>query len=72
MDPYTHTTEDHLKIKNFDVLGKSTENVEKVKVVEGTHCTLVMVGGKYLQKIEFRKVLKKIDKIRYRDRISFV
>ena len=72
LNPFTRTKEDINKIKNFDVLGKSTENVEKVKVVEGTHCTLVMVGGKYLQKIEFTKVLKKIDKIRNRDRISFV
>ena len=64
MDPYTHTTEDHLKIKNFDVLGKSKGKKEKIKVVDGTHCTLVMVGGKYLQKIEFKKVLKKVDEIR--------
>ena len=66
LDPFTHTEEDHEKIKNF---GKSNQKVEKVKVVEGTHCTLVMVGGKYLQKMEFRKVLKKVDEIRKLDRI---
>ena len=61
LDPFTHTKEDHEKIQNF---GKSKKKVEKVKVVDGTHCTLVMVGGKYLQKIEFRNVLKKVDEIR--------
>ena len=64
LNPFTHTKEDNEKIKNFDVLGKSKGKKEKVKVVDGTHCTLVLVGGKYLQKIEFRKILKKVDEIR--------
>ena len=64
LNPFTYTSEDTDKIKNFDVLEKSKEKVEKVKVVDGTHCTLVLVGGKYLQKIEFRNVLKMVDKIR--------
>ena len=57
LDPFTHTKEDNKKIKNLT-------NVEKVKVVDGTHCTLILVGGKYLQKIEFKKVLKKVAEIR--------
>ena len=64
LNPFTHTKEDINKIKNFNVFGKSKEKVEKVKVVDGTHCTLVLVDGKYLQKIEFRKILKKVDDIR--------
>ena len=64
LNPFTHTKEDNEKIKNFDVLGISKEKAEKVKAVEGTHCTLVLVGGKYLEKIQFKQVLKKVYEIR--------
>ena len=64
LDPFTHTREDTDKIDEMDVLGTTGKKIEKVKVVDGTHCTLVLVAGKYLQKIEFRKVLKMVDEIR--------
>ena len=49
---------------NFNfLLENSTKKREKLMVDE-TFCTLVTVGGKYLKKNEFRKVLKKIDDIR--------
>ena len=60
LNPFTHTKEDNEKIKNFDVLGKSKEKKEKVKVVDGTHCTLIMVGGKYLQKISSERFWRRL------------
>ena len=61
MNPFTHTKEDFDKIMDFEIPGK---NFTKVKAVDATYCTLVVVDGKYLQRIEFRKFLKKIDEIR--------
>ena len=42
---------------------------EKVKIIE-TFCTLVTVTGKYLEKQNFKKVLKKVDAIRKMIRIQ--
>ena len=61
LDPFTHTKQDHDKIENFDFYKK--QETEKVRIVE-TFCTLVTVSGKYLEKNNFKKVLKKIDEIR--------
>ena len=64
LDPFTHTEQDHEKIMNFDFIGgKSSSEREKV-MVDQTFCTLVVVDGKFLEKNTFKKVLKKIDKIR--------
>ena len=64
LDPFTHTEQDREKIMNFDFIGgKSTTEREKV-MIDQTFCTLVLVGGKFLEKRAFQKVLKKIDKIR--------
>ena len=64
LDPFTHTQQDSDKIWNFDFIGgKSTTEREKV-MIDQTFCTLVVVGGKYLEKRTFQKVSKKIDKIR--------
>ena len=64
LDPFTHTEQDREKIMNFDFIGgKSTTEREKV-MIDQTFCTLVVVGGKYLEKRTFQKVSKKIDKIR--------
>ena len=76
LNPFTHTEQDYEKISNFDfwedefirgylqVRAKdSTAEIEKV-MIEETFCTLVVVGGKFLQKKAFKKVLKKIDEIR--------
>ena len=64
LDPFTHTLQDSQKISNFDFIGgKSSREREKV-MIDQTFCTLITVGGKFLEKKTFRKVLKKIDKIR--------
>ena len=64
LDPFTHTFEDSKKISGFDFIrDNSTTGIEKVRIEE-TSCTLVAVGGKFLQKQTFKKVLKKIDEIR--------
>ena len=64
LDPFTHTQQDSDKISKFDFIGgKSTTEREKV-MIDQTFCTLVVVSGKFLEKGNFQKVLKKIDKIR--------
>ena len=64
LDPFTHTKQDREKIMNFDFIsGKSTTEEEKV-MIDQTFCTLIAVGGKFLEKRAFQKVLKKIDSIR--------
>ena len=64
LDPFTHTQQDSDKIWNFDFIGgKSSTEREKV-MIDQTFCTLVVVSGKFLEKGNFQKVLKKIDKIR--------
>ena len=64
LDPFTHTEQDHEKIKNFDFIKyNSSKKIEKV-MIDQTFCTLVVVGGKFLEKRSFQKVLKKIDAIR--------
>ena len=70
LDPFTHTKQDREKIENFDFLTESsiTES-EKVMIIE-TFCTLVTVTGKYLEKQNFKKVLKKVDAIRKMIRIQ--
>ena len=62
LDPFTHTEQDRGNILNFDFIREQSAT-ERVGIVE-TFCTLVTVGGKYLEKNTFNKVLKKIDKIR--------
>ena len=62
LDPFAHTKQDREKILNFDFLREQSAP-ERVTIVE-TFCTLVTVGGKYLEKNFFKKVLTKIDKIR--------
>ena len=64
LDPFTHTKQDREKIWNFDFIrGNSKTETEKV-MIDQTFCTLVTVGGKFLVKKAFKKVLKKIDEIR--------
>ena len=64
LDPFTHTEQDREKIFYFDFIRvKSTTEREKV-MIDQTFCTLVVVSGKFLEKGNFQKVLKKIDKIR--------
>ena len=64
LDPFTHTKQDREKIWNFNFIRESsiTER-EKIRIDE-TYCILVTVSGKYLEKKNFKKVLKKIDEIR--------
>ena len=64
LDPFTHTKQDKEKIKHFDFIrGNSTTEKEKVMIDE-SFCTLVTVGGQFLEKKLFKKVLKKIGEIR--------
>ena len=64
LDPFTHTKQDYDKIRNFDFIsGDSTTEREKV-MLDQTFCTLITVGGKFLEKRRFEKVLKKVDEIR--------
>ena len=64
LDPFTHKKQARDKIWNFDFIrGKSSTEREKV-MIDQTFCTLVAVGGKFLEKSAFKKVLRKIDEIR--------
>ena len=64
LDPFTHTTQNSKKIRTFDfVEAESKGEKEKVRIEE-TYCTLVTVGGKFLEKKAFKNVLKKVDEIR--------
>ena len=65
LDPFTHIKDDRDKIRNFNFWEQrqKKESTEKVKIDE-TFCTLVTVGGKFLEKKTFDKVIKKIDDIR--------
>ena len=65
LDPFTHTILDFDKIKIFDFWSENQKEkqIEKVKIEE-TFCTLVTVGGKFLEKKTFKKVMRRIDKIR--------
>ena len=62
LDPFTQTKQDRDKIMNFDFIREQSAP-ERVTIIE-TFCTLVTVGGEYLEKENFKKVLKKIDEIR--------
>ena len=64
LDQFTHTKHDREKIMNFNFIrGNSTTERDKVMIDEH-FCILVTVGGKFLEKREFKKILKKVDKIR--------
>ena len=66
LDPFTHTKQDRDKIKNFDFIrgeGDSTTERERV-MIDQTFCLLITVGGQFLEKRRFEKVLKKVDEIR--------
>ena len=72
LDPFIHTKQDREKIESFDFIrGNSTTEREKVKI-DQTFCTLVTVGGQFLDKKAFEMVLKKIDEIRRIFRINIL
>ena len=65
LDPFTHTKLDFEKIKIFDFLSENQKEKEIEKVrIEETFCTLVTVGGKFLETKTFKKVMRRIDEIR--------
>ena len=64
LDPFTHTEQDHEKIKNFDFIKYNSSKKREKVLIDQTFCTLVAVGGKFLEKKTFKKVLQKIDEIR--------
>ena len=72
LDPFTNTFQDRQKTKNFDFIGgNSTTERDKVKI-DQTFCTLVTVGGPFLEKKAFEMVLKKVDEIRRIFRINIL
>ena len=72
LDPFIHTKQDNEKVESFDFIrGNSTTEREKVKI-DQTFCTLVSVGGQFLEKKAFEMVLKKIDEIRRIFRINIL
>ena len=72
LDPFTHTKQDQGKTWNFDFIGgNSTTETERVTIDE-TFCTLVTVGGQFLEKKAFEMVLKKVDEIRRIFRINIL
>ena len=72
LDPFTHTHQDYKRILDFDFIrGNSTIEREKIKIDE-TFCTLITVGGQFLEKNTFEKVLKKVDEIRRIFRIKLL
>ena len=62
LDPFTHTKQDKEKIDDFDFIRESSAR-EKL-MIDQTFCTLVAVGGKFVENKTFKKVLEKIDEIR--------
>ena len=65
LDPFTHTGQNSNRIRNFDFWDQRQNNEERDKVkIDETFCTLVTVGGKFLEKKLFRNVLMKIFQIR--------
>ena len=64
LDPFTYTEKERKQITDFDFIrGKKRNKKEKVRIEE-TYCSLVAVGGEFLEKKAFKKFLKKIDEIR--------
>ena len=71
LDPFTHTKQNQEKIENFDFIRGENSTTERSKVqIDQTFCTLVGVGGKFLEEKTFRKVMKKVDEIRKKIRIN--
>ena len=68
LDPFTHTEQDREKIRRFNFIRQNTAT--ETVTIEETFCILVTVGGEYLEKQNFRMVLKKIDEIRRIIRIN--
>ena len=62
LDPFTHTKQDKEKIDDFDFIRESSAR-EKL-MIDQTFCTLVAVGGKFVENGTIKKVLEKIDEIR--------
>ena len=69
LDPFTHTQQEKDKMNDFYFLGeKPMEKREKIRIEE-SFCTLVAVGGDFLEKKALIQVQKKIDEIRIKFRI---
>ena len=64
LDPFIHTNQDREKISSFDFIKENTATESEKVMIDAISCTLVTVGGKFIEKKTFPKVLKKIDDIR--------
>ena len=71
LDPFTHTKNDWEQIINFNFIGENSTTERKKVRIEETFCTLIAVGGKYLEKRAFKMVLKKINEFRIMIRARF-
>ena len=70
LDPFTHTRQDAIEIRQFDFIREKPKQKGEKYRIEETFCTLVAVGGGFLEKKAFKKVLEKIDEIRTIVRIN--
>ena len=64
LDHFAHTVQAREKIRGFDFIREKPKAISEKIRMEETFCTLVVVGGKFLEKKAFKQVLKKIDEIR--------
>ena len=60
LDPFVHTKEERDILHNFPFYNRSENRI----TMEETYCTLVGVGGHFLEKQAFKNVLTKINEIR--------
>ena len=70
LDPFTHSKQDSEKILSFDFIRENSTTKREKVMIDQTFCTLVTVGGKYLEKRAFKKIMQKIDEIRRMIRIK--
>ena len=71
LDHFTHTKQDWEQIMKFDFIREKPKAISEKIRMEETFCTMVTVGGKFLEKKAFKQVLKKIDEIRKKIRKKF-
>ena len=69
LDPFTYTKQERDKMIDFYFFGEKPIEKREKNRIEESFCTLVAVGGDFLEKKALIKVQKKIDEIRIKFRI---
>ena len=64
LDPFAHTEYDRKNIWNFNFIQENSTTKREKVMIDQSFCTLVTVGGKFLEKKTFIEVLKMVEKIR--------